>query len=65
MLRPVDSSAPAPISRWLVSTEWLAQHLRDPKVAVVGSHYVPTQKEGDGHAEYLAGHIPGAVYFDI
>ncbi len=65
MLRADKEPAPPPRSRWLVSTEWLADHLRDPKVVVVGSHYVPTQKHGDAHAEYRAGHIPGAVFFDI
>jgi thiosulfate/3-mercaptopyruvate sulfurtransferase len=52
-------------SRWLVSTEWLAQHLRDPNVvAVYSSYYLPAQKI-DGHAEYRNGHIPGAVFFDV
>ena len=64
MLR-TDTPAPSPASRWLVTTDWLADHLRDPHVAVVGSHYVPTQQHGDAEAEYRAGHIPGAVFFDI
>jgi thiosulfate/3-mercaptopyruvate sulfurtransferase len=52
-------------SRWLVSTEWLAQHLRDPNVvAVYSSYYLPPQKI-DGHAEYRNRHIPGAVFFDV
>ena len=52
-------------SRWLVSTEWLAQHLRDPNVvAVYSSYYLPAQNI-DGHAEYRNGHIPGAVFFDV
>src|SRR5882672_7256185 len=56
-----DSNAPA--SRWLKSTEWLAANLG--KVVVVdGSYYLSTQKR-DAKAEYLAGHIPGAVFFDI
>jgi len=65
MLRPVNAPAPSPPSRWLVSTDWLAQHLDDPQLVVVGSHYLPVQKEGDAQAEFRAGHIPGAVYFDI
>jgi thiosulfate/3-mercaptopyruvate sulfurtransferase len=65
MLRPENSPAPQPTSRWLVSTEWLAERLRDPAVSVVdGSYFLPTQKR-DAHAEYRAGHIPGAVFFDI
>jgi thiosulfate/3-mercaptopyruvate sulfurtransferase len=49
----------------LVSTEWLAAHLNSPDVRVVdGSWYLPAQKR-DPKAEYAAGHIPGAVFFDI
>ena len=33
-------------------------------VVVDGSYSLPTQKR-DAHAEYRAGHIPGAVFFDI
>src|SRR6187397_798113 len=55
----------APASRWLKSTEWLAGKLKDPNVVVVdGSYYLPAQKR-DARAEYVAGHIPGAVFFDI
>jgi len=50
---------------WFVSTEWLGQHLRSPDVAIVdASWYLPTAGR-DAHAEYLTGHIPGAVFFDI
>jgi thiosulfate/3-mercaptopyruvate sulfurtransferase len=52
-------------SRWLKSTEWLASQLGKPDVVVIdGSFYLPTQKR-DAKAEYRAGHIPGAVFFDI
>jgi len=52
-------------SRWLVTTEWLAQHLAAPDTVVVdGSFYLPALQR-DAGAEYLAGHIPGAVRFDI
>jgi thiosulfate/3-mercaptopyruvate sulfurtransferase len=54
-----------PASRWLVTTEWLAGHLEAPDIVVVdGSYYLPTLKR-DARAEYLAAHIPGAVFFDI
>lgn len=54
-----------PASRWLKSTEWLAGQLGKPGVSVVdGSFYLPAHQR-DAKAEYLAGHIPGAVYFDI
>ena len=54
-----------PASRWLVTTEWLAARLGQPDVTIVdGSFYLPALKR-DAKAEYLAGHIPGAVLFDI
>ncbi|MBI3436241.1 MAG: 3-mercaptopyruvate sulfurtransferase [Proteobacteria bacterium] len=54
-----------PASRWLVSTEWLAARLDAPDLVVVdGSYYLAATKR-DAQAEYLAGHIPGAVFFDI
>jgi thiosulfate/3-mercaptopyruvate sulfurtransferase len=55
----------SPSSRWLVTTDWLAAKLGSPDiVAVDGSFYLPAQKR-DAQAEYLAGHIPGAVRFDL
>src|ERR1700720_3492694 len=52
-------------SRWLVSTDWLAARLGAPDLVVVdGSYYIPTMKR-DAAAEYLAGHIAGAVRFDM
>lgn len=52
-------------SKWLVSTQWLEDHLNAPDIVVVdGSYYLSTMKR-DGHREYLAAHIPGAVFFDI
>ena len=58
-----DSRPPA--SKSLVTTEWLAARLGEPEVVVVdGSFYLPALKR-DAKAEYRAGHIPGAVFFDI
>jgi thiosulfate/3-mercaptopyruvate sulfurtransferase len=55
----------SPASRWLVTTDWLATRLGNPEVVVVdGSFYLPALKR-DAAAEYLAGHIPDAVRFDI
>lgn len=49
---------------FFVSTEWLAEHLNDPGLSVVdGSWYLPAQGR-DARAEYEAGHIPRAVFFD-
>ena len=34
-----------PISRWLVTTDWLAARLRSPDLVVVdGSYYLPAHK---------------------
>ncbi len=52
-------------SQFFVSTEWLADHLRDPDLAVIdGTFFVPDEGR-NALAEYRAEHIPGAVFFDI
>ena len=52
-------------SKWLKSAEWLAEQIGKLNVVVVdASFYLPTQKR-DAKAEFAAGHIPGAVFFDI
>ncbi|MGH6926264.1 MAG: 3-mercaptopyruvate sulfurtransferase [Propylenella sp.] len=49
----------------LVTAEWLKERLdRGQAKAVDASWYLPAQNR-DPNAEFLAGHIPGAVYFDI
>jgi thiosulfate/3-mercaptopyruvate sulfurtransferase len=56
---------PHPVSKWLVGTDWLAANLRAPGLVVLdGSYYLPAAGR-DAAAEYLAGHVPGAVRFDI
>jgi len=63
--RPHTMNAKTPSSPWLKSTEWLAGQIGKPGVTVVdGSYYLSTQKR-DAKAEYIAAHIPGAVFFDI
>jgi thiosulfate/3-mercaptopyruvate sulfurtransferase len=58
------SDRPSPTSRFLVTTDWLAERLGAPDLAIIdGSYYIPSVKR-DPAAEYLAGHIPGAVRFD-
>ena len=48
-----------------VTTSWLAGHLDAPDLFVIdASWHLPTLNR-DAKAEYLAGHIPGAVHFDI
>ncbi|MBV9065980.1 MAG: 3-mercaptopyruvate sulfurtransferase, partial [Methylobacteriaceae bacterium] len=50
---------------YFVTTDWLADNMASPDLVVIdGSWYLPPEKR-DPRAEYLAGHIPGAVFFDI
>ena len=57
--------------RGLVSTDWLAQHLRDPDLRIfdVTVHLRPATpgpyKIESGRADYEAGHIPGAAFIDL
>lgn len=52
-------------SKLFVSTAWLADRLGDPYLQVVdASWYLPTQGR-DGRKEYEAGHVPGAIDFDL
>jgi thiosulfate/3-mercaptopyruvate sulfurtransferase len=54
-LQTSTRSAPAP---FLVTTEWLSQHLRDPKLVLL--------HVGDGSSKpaYDAGHLPGARFLN-
>jgi thiosulfate/3-mercaptopyruvate sulfurtransferase len=45
----------------LVSTEWLAEHLSDPEVALVDMRW---REDGSGRSRYERGHIPGAAFID-
>jgi thiosulfate/3-mercaptopyruvate sulfurtransferase len=56
---------PHPVSKWLVRTDWLAANLRAPGLVILdGSFYLPATGR-NAATEYLEGHIPGAVRFDI
>jgi len=49
----------------LVSTGWLAAHMADPDLRILdGTWFMPSEGR-DARAEYEAGHIPGARFFDI
>ncbi|WP_265518906.1 3-mercaptopyruvate sulfurtransferase [Nitratireductor luteus] len=51
-------------SPFIVSADWLEERLHQPGLSIVdGSWYLPAQRR-DARAEYEAGHIPGAVFFD-
>jgi len=49
----------------LVTTAWLAERLGDREVQVVDATWYMPGEAGSGRADYDAGHIPGAVFFDI
>jgi len=49
----------------LVSTEWLAAHLADPHVRILDASFKQPGVTPTARADYGAGHIPGAVFFDI
>jgi thiosulfate/3-mercaptopyruvate sulfurtransferase len=49
----------------VVSTEWLAKHLGEPDLRVVDATWHMPHLQRDAHAEFIAAHIPGAVFFDI
>ncbi len=51
-------------SAFVVSADWLEQRLNDPSIKILdAAWYLPAQKR-DPKAEYAAGHIPGAVFYD-
>lgn len=51
-------------SRFVVSSDWLANELGASDLKVIdASFYLPAQGR-NADAEYLAGHIPGAIRFD-
>ena len=49
----------------LVSTDWLAQHLKDPDLRILDASWHMPGSGRDPKAEYEAAHIPGARFFDI
>jgi thiosulfate/3-mercaptopyruvate sulfurtransferase len=52
-------------SKIMVDTQWLADRLGTPGLAVVdGSFYLPAMRR-DPEEEFVEGHIPGAVRFDV
>jgi thiosulfate/3-mercaptopyruvate sulfurtransferase len=56
---------PHPVSKRLVTTDWLAANLGATGLVILdGSFHLPATGR-DAAAEYLAGHIPGAIRYDI
>lgn len=51
-------------SRYVVSADWVEKQLGAPEFRIVdAAWYLPAQNR-NGAAEYAAGHVPGAVFFD-
>jgi thiosulfate/3-mercaptopyruvate sulfurtransferase len=49
----------------VVSTEWLAKELGSPGLRVIDASWYLPGTGRDAAGEYRAGHIPGAVFFDL
>ncbi len=49
----------------LVTTEWLGTHLGEPGLIVLDATYFLPNEGRDPLAEFRAGHIPGARFFDV
>ena len=49
----------------LVSTDWLASHLKDPDLRVLDASWYLPNVERDPRLEFNTAHIPGARFFDI
>lgn len=51
---------------YFVAADWLIEHSDDPEVQIIDARMAPPgQEHRDLRAEYRAGHLPGAVFFDI
>lgn len=51
---------------FFVASDWLAEHIDDPQIQIIDARMAPPgQEDRDVAQEYRAGHIPGAVFFDI
>ena len=51
---------------FLVSTQWLADHLDDPQVRVLDvSGHLDSNRRNQAFDQYLAEHLPGAIWFDV
>jgi thiosulfate/3-mercaptopyruvate sulfurtransferase len=52
-------------ARWLVETDWLADHLDAPDLAILDASFHLPGSGRDAAAEFAETHIPGAQFFDI
>ncbi|MGB0900656.1 3-mercaptopyruvate sulfurtransferase [Halocynthiibacter sp.] len=49
----------------LVSTDWLAKHIKDPDLRIIDASWYMPAEERNPRTEYEGCHIPGARFFDI
>ena len=49
----------------VVPTSWLAEHRFDPSLVVVDASWYLSAMNRNAREEYLAGHVPGAVFWDL
>ncbi len=61
----MTASPSADDPKTLVSTDWLAAHLKDPDLRILDASWYLPDAGRDPRAEYDAAHIPGARFFDI
>lgn len=59
------TSSMADDPKTLVSTDWLAAHIKDPDLRIFDASWYLPDSGRDAKAEYATGHIPGARFFDI
>jgi len=65
-MSPTDANiATAPRSRWLITTDQLAARMHEPGLVIVDGSYPTPFNKRETKADFRAGHIPGAVFFDI
>ncbi|MDN6551040.1 MAG: 3-mercaptopyruvate sulfurtransferase, partial [Enterobacterales bacterium] len=52
---------------FFVTADWLSAHLSDDDVQLIDARMPPAGQENlrDIHAEFIASHLPGALFFDI
>ena len=51
---------------YFVAADWLAEHINDSDIQILDARLAPPgQEHRDMAAEYRAGHLPGAVFFNI
>src|ERR1700730_9402218 len=59
------TAMPSPTDDPLVSTDWLAARIDDPKVKIIDASYKMPGVLPLPLDDYLSGHIPGAVFFNV